>query len=236
MTDQQKLKMDTLKTLNIKPVHPASFHYDSKNHMQNGHWSIPIVLDTLSKAQYVIEIGAWLGHTSISFAKLSTLDTKIICVDPWDPQERHCRHFQNSSKKDTYEQFVSNCFANAVENQIIPVRLDSISASKLFNYTYDLIYIDGDHSEEAVYQDLKHWYPKKSSDASLICGDDWTLFDNWAGHNQEEFNNPQERSHSSAFNEEDQKYMVRRGVKRFAQEQGIKTIQSFGRLWWFEKR
>ena len=46
---------------------------------------------------------------------------------------------------------------------------DSESASKKFNDDYfDYIYIDGEHSFKAVYDDLTYWFPKlKKMEKSL---------------------------------------------------------------------
>ena len=37
---------------------------------------------------------------------------------------------------------------------------------------FDFCYIDADHSEDGVYNDLCNWYPKLN-DNGLMCGDDW---------------------------------------------------------------
>ena len=52
--------------------------------------------------------------------------------------------------------------------------MDSASASKLFpDNFFDFIYIDGDHSYEAVKNDLHMWHPKLKK-YGVMCGDDFS--------------------------------------------------------------
>jgi len=56
---------------------------------------------------------------------------------------------------------------------VIPMKMTSLEASHLLLVKPDLIYIDGDHTTEAVYEDLTAWYPFVKNQG-ILCGDDWT--------------------------------------------------------------
>jgi hypothetical protein len=51
--------------------------------------------------------------------------------------------------------------------------MKSVEASKALHVKPDLVYIDGEHTTEAVYEDLKAWYPLVQGHG-ILCGDDWS--------------------------------------------------------------
>jgi predicted O-methyltransferase YrrM len=57
-------------------------------------------------------------------------------------------------------------------HKINPIRLSSTDAAKVFNKKIDFLFIDADHTYDAVYNDIMNWYPKLSK-KGVICGDDW---------------------------------------------------------------
>jgi hypothetical protein len=62
-------------------------------------------------------------------------------------------------------------------NRCVFHKTDSISASNLIkDNSIDYIYIDGDHSEQAVLADIEAWYPKVK-DGGVLAGHDWWKLD-----------------------------------------------------------
>ena len=55
---------------------------------------------------------------------------------------------------------------------VIPIRMKSREAAQALNVRPDLIYIDAEHTTEAVYEDLTAWYPFVENHG-ILCGDDW---------------------------------------------------------------
>jgi len=55
---------------------------------------------------------------------------------------------------------------------VIPIQMTTDEAAKFIDIEADLIYVDADHSEESVYNDILNWYPKLSA-KGIICGDDY---------------------------------------------------------------
>lgn len=140
----------------------------------------------------VIEVGTWKGASAVSMAEAAVrekLDAKILCIDTWlgalefrldhEDIERfkalECRH----GYPQVYYRFLANVCHRGHQGSIIPFPLDSASAALWLmshGLKAGLIYIDGSHEEEAVYQDLLD-YTALLAPGGRIFGDDW----DWAG-------------------------------------------------------
>jgi hypothetical protein len=60
-------------------------------------------------------------------------------------------------------------------DKIIPIKMSSQTAAELFrdqNIIPDVVYVDGDHEEVAVYADISAYFPLVKGHG-FICGDDW---------------------------------------------------------------
>jgi hypothetical protein len=140
----------------------------------------------------IIEVGTWKGASAISMADAadhSGLGTKILCVDTWlgaleFRMDRHdAERFQAleccHGYPQVYYRFLANVCHRGHQGRIIPFPLDSASAA-LWLMSHGskagLIYIDGSHEEEAVYQDLLD-YRELLAPGGRMFGDDW----DWAG-------------------------------------------------------
>ena len=74
-----------------------------------------------------------------------------------------------------YYQFLYNVIDSKVDDIIVPLPLPgAMGAIFLERYKAqpDLVYIDGCHDEECVYQDLQSWFPLLKEGGMLI-GDDY---------------------------------------------------------------
>lgn len=61
------------------------------------------------------------------------------------------------------------------DDRIMFLRMDSVKASETFSDNYlDYVYIDGDHSEDAVRKDVLAWYPKVKV-GGMLAGHDWCI-------------------------------------------------------------
>jgi len=129
------------------------------------------------KPKTIIELGAFLGVSAIFMAEMMPSDGKLYAIDNWSwhglpyYSDGNLENVGHKAVK-TYEQFLSNVKYYDLTQIIIPIYLDTIEAANKLNVIADLIYVDADHSENAVYNDIMHWYPKLSKNG-IICGDDW---------------------------------------------------------------
>ncbi len=121
----------------------------------------------------IIEVGSWLGASTRFMAELLDDGGKLYAVDTWLGSSNESVHGQDSRLSFLYQQFLSNVKHAGLTDRIIPVRMDSIEASKALHVEADLIYLDAAHDTESVLADILAWYPHLKS-GGMLCGDDWS--------------------------------------------------------------
>jgi hypothetical protein len=119
--------------------------------------------------------GSWLGLSSIVVANglLANLNlhATIYCVDTWrgSPKQQHFPQVQNDR---LFEQFLHNVRAAQVDGFIKPVRGESVAVARGWSGPRaDVIFIDGDHSEEGCYRDICAWHPHLNTGGRLLGHD-----------------------------------------------------------------
>lgn len=129
-----------------------------------------------------VEVGCWLGK---SFAFLcqevtkSGKDIHLYAVDNWagspcDGLDRTAREY-NASAKPLFLRFEENIrpFAERLKTSATAITGDSAeSACKFENHSLDFVFIDADHSYEAVKRDVLSWFPKMKP-GGVIAGHDY---------------------------------------------------------------
>jgi hypothetical protein len=137
-------------------------------------------------ARRVCEIGVAYGYHAESLLLENEL-TLYIGVDPYqpnyDPEDSFSRDvealFSNRQGKpfDILFQTVAHRLNDRGNGVGTLLRMKSSEAAALFkDGTFDLIYIDGDHRPQAVYDDIHGWFSKVRR-GGILCGDDV----NWPG-------------------------------------------------------
>src|SRR3990167_1053111 len=129
-----------------------------------------------NKIQKIIEIGSWLGNSTMFFARNITADGIVYAIDHWQGSIENQEDKNRELLDNLYDQFLSNVIHNKLTKKIIPIKNSSYEASFKLDETVDLIYIDGAHDEKNVFQDIYFYYPKLNS-GGIMCGDDWS----WGG-------------------------------------------------------
>lgn len=149
----------------------------------------------------IIEVGSWLGCSTIHMASLVPPDGKVWAVDHWLGSVEHQPggSAYHKALPYLYQQFLSNVIHAQMAHKIIPVRMDSLEAAKILDFPVDLVYIDAGHDTQAVYNDLCAYYPRVRGHG-LLCGDDWS----WGS--------------------------IREAVYRFAQENNM-HVEAMGNFW-----
>lgn len=135
----------------------------------------------------IVEVGSWLGGSTRWFLETFNAGTRegephmhaqVICIDTWDSNwaPLATNPVLGPQMVALWEQWCANCWE--WRHAITPIRLpsrDGIPAVARELATQDrrpdIVYIDGDHSEKACYDDIvavvQHW-PE-----TLIIGDDY---------------------------------------------------------------
>lgn len=118
---------------------------------------------------HFVEIGLAAGKSSAYLAVTiinSGKNIKLDCIDCWD-------------MKDDPNQDYTIGFKNALNPiwdklNISVIQNYSVEASKYYkDNSLDFVFIDGDHSYNAVKDDIKNWLPKLKR-SGLIAGHDYT--------------------------------------------------------------
>jgi len=125
----------------------------------------------------IVEIGVARGSTSkFTIEKLSDMVSSYTGVDPYE---------SNYDRKDGFSYYnqdlMDNLYKFVIEKVNDPrfnlIRKKSNLAHLDFeDNSIDAIYIDGNHSYEAVIEDIKNWSPKVKQ-GGLIIGDDYLTFE-----------------------------------------------------------
>lgn len=126
----------------------------------------------------IAEIGSWLGGSARAFLKFPSVE-KIFCVDHWD--KKRVENYVPGGMPERlmnnmYEQFLANAVHSGISEKVYPIRLNSVEGAEYCHQhglTFDMIYIDGEHSTLGVQRDIELWH-KLLSPNGLLCGDDWS--------------------------------------------------------------
>lgn len=136
----------------------------------------------------ILEIGSWVGASALSWAQGLKIhnDAKgtITCVDAWKPffkdsiQSSHnvVQHMEMALSTETaYQLFTHNIgtLPDSITCQHLRGQSDNI-LPLLRENTFDVVFIDGDHSYTPVLKDIKNSLALVK-DGGIICGDDLNL-------------------------------------------------------------
>jgi precorrin-6B methylase 2 len=116
-----------------------------------------------TKELTLLEIGSFTGESSEIFAQNFK---KVTCIDSWVGK--------------SVEMFLKTCTAQDIENKfdemaakydnIQKIKADSIEAASKIKKKFDIVYIDGDHTYNAVKSDIASWIDKAKL---IISGHDY---------------------------------------------------------------
>jgi hypothetical protein len=143
------------------------------------------LLRLLPRGGVVAEVGVWKGDFSAQL--LATLDpAELHLVDPWAfrPDYEHALYGGNAAKSqddmDAIYEGVRARFAGQIEQRRVELhRNDSaIAAAGFAPSTFDAVYIDGDHTYDAVVADLRAWAPLVKP-LGVLAGDDYSATGWW---------------------------------------------------------
>lgn len=105
------------------------------------------------KQGVIVEIGSWKGRSTIWLAKGAR--AKVYTIDPHQGTGTH----EYEACENTYDEFMRNIARAGVNDMVVPVVKTSEEAVKDWDKPVGLIFIDGDHSYEAVKFDFDNWAP-----------------------------------------------------------------------------
>ncbi len=126
--------------------------------------------------QRIVEVGSWLGRSAVALADnvagaIPEPRVGIVyCVDVWDGTIAPGMSGGGWTRETCYAAFRENAKGRC----IVPVRRRSPEAVRGFDFmSYDMIFLDADHSYEAVRADIEAWRPVLAP-GGLLCGHDFS--------------------------------------------------------------
>lgn len=189
---------------------------------------LPNVLNRLGLTGQGVEVGVFRGEFSEHILRIWR-GRRLWMVDPWRPLDDY---------EEAHDHEDNRCEAlRRVEpygERACPVRETSQKAAALLPNGLDFVYLDANHSYEAVKADLAAWYPKIKR-GGLFAGDDY-------GHTPEQVVD---------FGNGPMTFGVRRAVDEFARDRRLNVSinwlaqwyitqrdgsQSWARNWWLIKQ
>lgn len=121
---------------------------------------------------HFVEVGSWKGKSSSYMAveiANSNKNIKFDCIDTWEGSPEHGDSFKNNDL--LYNIFLTNM--KPAEKYFNPIRMRSDEAFKLYpDQSLDFVFIDAEHSYEAVKQDIINWLPKVKK-GGILAGHDY---------------------------------------------------------------
>jgi SAM-dependent methyltransferase len=127
-------------------------------------------LADLARGKRVLEIGSFCGRSTICMAQTAEY---VRCIDPMDGRATP-HHF------DTRKEFLTNLRAYGVENKVAfscGTTAEIAPWMKNQSWAYDFIFIDGDHSLDAVKTDIQHAVALLAPDGLIAFHDYQSLKD-----------------------------------------------------------
>jgi predicted O-methyltransferase YrrM len=131
---------------------------------------------------HFVEVGAWLGRSTAFLARAiirSGKDIRLDVVDTWEGTpgeavyEPMLRRYSGQARN-VLPVFLDFMEQAGVRGVINPMMMNSVEASRKFtDRSLDFVFLDADHSYNAVRADLTHWFPKVKL-GGLFAGHDYT--------------------------------------------------------------
>lgn len=117
----------------------------------------------------LVELGVWKGRSLCSVSDIIIRkNIKVYAVDTFKGSKNEKEEHEEASRIDLKKEFENNLREFGINATIYSMTTNE--AALELNDKYDLIFIDADHSEWAVEQDIKNWLPKCKG---IIAGHDY---------------------------------------------------------------
>ncbi len=140
----------------------------------------------------IVEVGAWKGRSTCALGlAIKNTSKHMITVDHFEgsSNERGTYHSE-ASCKDIEAILKNNINSLELDSYITVLKIESELAVKdMFPKKYNMLFLDGDHTYDAVCTDLKNWIPLAAPRA-IISGHDYQYTDVMMAVNRYS-NNPQ---------------------------------------------
>lgn len=118
----------------------------------------------------IVEIGSWKGRSTVWLAAgARTIGARVYAIDP---------HVDSREDPDaaTFETFCANLARAGIADVVEPLVMTSSQAARVLEGPIELLFIDGDHSYDAVRRDAELWLPKLADGGIVMFHDVGTAY------------------------------------------------------------
>lgn len=132
---------------------------------------------TASRYRTAVEIGSYCGRSSRAIADNLPDGGVLYCVDAWKPFECVPPVITTPDEGEAvYAEFLRNMSDVIDGGTVVVCRMGSIKAAVTLNLdAVDFVFIDGDHTYEAVLQDIRMWLSVVRS-GGVLAGHDYGVY------------------------------------------------------------
>ena len=135
----------------------------------------------------VAEIGVRAGKWTVACIEAFPTIARFICVDPWDIYEErnkegniHClgkNWYTKKKQEKTYQRFLENTKAYTGRLEVLR-GFSKWASDQVEDGCLDLVYVDANHEEPYVEEDIRLWYPKLRA-GGMLAGHDYDAPRGW---------------------------------------------------------
>lgn len=137
---------------------------------------LALLADLAADRATIIEVGSWKGRSTKA---LTASPGVVYAVDNWSGKWGSA---DPGFDPNVFEDFAANLADEIAAGQVVPVCMDSVAAAEHLagrGVLADMIFIDAEHTEDAVAADIDACLPLLRP-GGLLCGHDWHTVD-WPG-------------------------------------------------------
>jgi predicted O-methyltransferase YrrM len=126
----------------------------------------------------IVELGSWKGRSTAWLANgiRDRGEGRVYAVDTWQGtqnEEAHGQLLAGYSEGQLQREFLGNLESRGLLGFVEPIRSDTITAVRHWNpdRKIGLLFIDADHSYEAVRRDFEYWSPHVEVGGYIVFDD-----------------------------------------------------------------
>lgn len=153
-----------------KPIYTA--HYPSFSPFDMA--ALRELVSRLDAGFKVLEIGSWLGQgsTRVLIEQARKKNGMVYCVDTWKGNANVQKHQDIVRDYDVLGTFLQNVVICGGQDIVKTLVMSGDDAAQIMrDATFNLIFIDADHSYSATLRDIRAWLPKVKP-GGILCGHD----------------------------------------------------------------
>lgn len=137
-----------------------------------GDTELEWLAEQASRCKTIVEVGCWMGRSTVAMAENMPKDAKLYAVDHWKGSEELQEELRDKPSDWLWLEFNRNVCGLAV----FPYCGESATAAKFFTEEYavkfDMIFIDASHDYLNVCRDILAWKPLLSP-SGILSGHDY---------------------------------------------------------------